>query len=242
MNRYALSADELIARTAALVASVPAGVPARHRFITVEVEGADPPSDVGRDIERRVFEERFGNDAEEMQREYGPYEDASRFFIVVDRQQQRAAGLMRIIYASAQGLKAFNDLAREPFSLSVEQAVSAHGLPADLAATWELGTVAVLPEYRSGTGAASIQIYRAVYLAALRDRIDHFVSVIDSVPLAKITEYVGLPFVPLASVAAAPYLGSTSSQPIYGYVPDFYRLMNRKRYTWRGFLARKALG
>jgi len=215
------------------------------RFVCYMFNGTDPFSNIGRQVEGAVFNQTFNNDPEEMVREYGPYEEQSIFFTSVDSENEKpTSGELRVIKNGPAGFKTINDLAAM-HGRSVEEyqreLAEHHGID-DWDKCWDVGTVAVPPEYRTAEGGISIQLYRALYVAAMEQGIEHFISVIDSKPLAKLTDYLGIPFVPLADSAPMEYLGSKRSQAVYGHTPDFYRKMNRARlFTVRGWLARKAL-
>lgn len=215
------------------------------RFVCYMLDGTDSFSNIGRQVEGVVFNQTFHNDPEEMTREYGPYEEQSIFFSSVDKENEKpTSGALRVIENGPSGFKTINDLAAM-HGVAVEEyqrkLAEHHGIE-DWGRCWDVGTVAVLPEYRSAEGGISIQLYRALYVAAMEQGIEHFISVIDSKPLTKLTDYLGIPFIPLADSSPMEYLGSKRSQAVYGHVPDFYRKMNRARlFTARGFLARKAL-
>ncbi len=222
-------------------------VPVRYRYAAVEVKGDSPYANIARYIEGTVFQAAFGNTPEQMKREYGPYETTSTFFISLDRgadgsvlDLKKATGALRVINNSDQGLKTLNDIESEPFYVDLDSVVYRHGIE-DMNKTWDIGTVAVLPEYRKGEGPVSVQLYRAMYLAAMHGNIEHLVSVIDGRALTKLTGYLGIPFVPLADSEPHPYLGSQSSTAVYGHVPEFFAKMSRHRLTPRGILAHKAL-
>jgi len=215
------------------------------RFVCYMLNGTEPASNIGRQVEGAVFDQTFQNDPEEMVREYGPYEEQSIFFTSIDRENEKpTSGELRVIENGPAGFKTINDLAAakglspEDYKRSLAER---HGIT-DWDKCWDVGTVAVPPEYRSAEGGISIQLYRALYVAAMERGIEHFISVVDTKPLAKLTDYLGIPFVPLGDSGPMEYLGSKGSQPVYGHVPDFYNKMNRARFfTVRGFLARKAL-
>lgn len=211
------------------------------RFVCYKLDGEDIYSNIGRQVECTVFDEAFGNDASEMRREYGPYEEQSTFFISIDRESERPTGALRVIENGPAGFKTLNDLTEISPEFTKEHVANYHGI-SDMDKCWDVGTVAVLPEHRSAEGSISVQLYRGLYVAARENDIQHLVSIIDSKPLAKLTGYLGIPFVPLTGSGPMEYLGSPSSQPVYGYTPDFYPKMNRKRFTLNGILARKVLG
>jgi len=147
---------------------------------------------------------------------------------------------LRVIRNGKNGLKTINDLTHPPYTLTEGMVTSAHNID-DFDTCWDIGTVAVLPENRSAQGSIAVQLYRAMYVAAMDEHIEHIVSIVDEKPLRKLTDYLGIPFVPLAGQEGVSYLGSEKSQPVYGYVPDFYKKMNRNRFTMKGVLARKVL-
>ena len=237
---YDLSPEDVGALTVQLLASLDCAWPEKYRYVGVEIAGGSPFSNIARHIERVVFDASFGNDAAQMTAEYGPYEAGSVFFVSIDRSTGTPSGALRIIGNTPRGFKTLNDARSAPFSIQSADVVAQHGIH-DADALWDVGTVAVLPEHRSGAGAVSVQLYRAMYLSALQHGIDHLVSIIDEVPLRKLVQYLGIPFVPLAGSAPGPYLGSPMSQAVYCHVPDFQPRTRRHRCTMRGYLARKAL-
>ncbi|TFB92755.1 hypothetical protein [Cryobacterium sp. HLT2-28] len=237
---YDLSPDDVGALTVELLASLAGAWPEKYRYVGIEIAGESPFSNIARHIERVVFEASFGNDAAQMTAEYGPYEAGSVFFVSIDRSTGMPSGALRIIGDSPRGFKTLNDARSAPFHILPEDVAEQHAID-DRGTLWDVGTVAVLPGHRSGAGAVSVQLYRAMYLSALQHGIDHLVSIIDAVPLRKLVDYLGIPFVPLAGSAPGPYLGSPMSQAVYCHVPDFQPRTRRHRWTVRGFLARKAL-
>jgi len=236
-NPYEINREEIQRLTSQFLQENPPKVP--DRFVCYRLEGTDPFSDIGRGVEREVFEEAFENDAVKMLEEYSPYEAQSLFFVSIDTKQEVPSGVLRIIKDGDAGLKTTHDL-EEKIDLSEETVKDYHHLN-DLRDTWDIGTVAVPPEYRTGEGAVSVQLYRAMYVSALENGINHFISIVDEKPLGKLTGYLGIPFTPLAGTEPFSYLGSDTSQAVYGYVPEFYKKMSRKMLTARGLLAHKAL-
>lgn len=237
---YDISDEQVERLTARLIGERGADAAPGHRFVAIAVDGDSPYSNIGRHIERVVFEARFGNDAQQMGEGYGRYDQASQFFISIDREKKVASGVLRIIRNSPSGLKTLNDIEGHPFYVGLEDVEKAHGID-DLDTVWDVGTVAVLPEYRGGKSAASVQLYRAMYLSALSEGIDHLVSAIEDDVLPKMKGYLGIPFVPLAGAKPGPYMGSEKTHPVYGYVPDFYAKMSRHMRTPKGLMAHAAL-
>lgn len=173
-------------------------------------------SNIGRHIEASVFGDTFGNSSEQMVREYGPYEDQSRFFITVDSEKETPIGALRVIEDGKSGLKTFNDL-NEVMSESDIRAY--HNIGDD--ACWDIGTLAIMPEYR-GNGIPTVMMIRGAYKALLAHDIKHAIAAMDSRPYKKLVKGVfGAPYVPLAGMEPLPYLGSDSTQPLYSYVSEY---------------------
>ena len=217
------------------------------RIVCYQLEQGSKYENMARTVEREVFEKFFGNDADEMAIEYGPYESQSIFFLSIDQESSTPAGVLRVIANGPAGLKTLNDLeasddAQVPRIAQAEvQAV--HGID-DMDSCWDVGTVAVRKAYRASRGeaqATSVQLYRALYTSALDNNINHLISIIDQKPYEKMTNFLGIPFVPMLGSDGFPYLGSEKSFAVYGDVRKFYDTMNRKRKTIHGLLARRAL-
>lgn len=220
---YDLSSQDADILTKKLIAERFAEVPSRYRFVGLEIAPGDTElGNLARRVEEQVFNEKFSNDSEVMQQEYGPYEEASRFFISVDRQEGKVSGVLRVIENSEAGLKTLNDVSsdRWEFNIDVDFAKMMHGFD-DLDKVWDVGTVAVVGEYRGGHKLASIQLYRAMYASAQKHGIDHLVAIIDVSPLKDMTDELGIPFRALGGSSPHPYIDSPASQAVYGYVPEF---------------------
>lgn len=234
---YDLDQSQVHELTARLLQERPPQV--EDTFVCYKVTGDDHFSDIGRTVEREVFEPTFGNDAEEMKGEYGEFEHDSTFFISVDTKRQVPTGALRVIQVTENGSKSLDDIEKH-LHIHPQQVLDYYRVD-DPKSVWDIGTVAVVPELQSAQGTISVQLYRAMYVAAMNEKIEHFVSIIDTGPLNKLVGYLGIPFEPLLGSEPFPYIGSESSQAVYGYVPDFYKKMNRKRWTLNGLMARKAL-
>ena len=76
------------------------------------VASTDPAAELGRVVERVVFEEFFDNSPELLDEEYEPYEPASMFLCVIDQRRLVPAGVMRLIVPSPAGLKTLDDIER----------------------------------------------------------------------------------------------------------------------------------
>jgi hypothetical protein len=192
-----------------------------RRFVCYPLSGTGRFADLGRTVELEVFGDVFGNDRAELEEEYGPYEQASRFFVVMDQRRRRAAGVLRVIENSAVGLKTLRDIAGEPLGIPQAEVLARHAVT-DLDRCWDVGTLAVRPEYRwSGTRrrTVSLLLYRALYVHALRDGVEHFVTAMDRHAHRGLLA-LGVPFVPICDSEPFDYLGSPCTA-LHGYVPGF---------------------
>lgn len=227
-NRYNLSDNHINTLTGKLIESK--SFDCEERYVLYRVAGTDEYSDIGRHIERKVFEQTFhGNDSDMMHKEYGPYEDASIFFLTVDREKQCPTGVLRIIKSSPAGLKTINDLSSSHLSLklSAEEIQQYHSIE-NWESCWDVATLAILPEYRKTAASASLQLYRAMYVTALEEGIDHMVAIIDKNPLLAMTDYLAIPLEPLCGSDYFSYLESQESRAVYGFIPKFDPIINEK--------------
>ncbi len=210
------------------------------RYVTYMISANYTYSNIARTVERTVFDEAFGNDADEMKKEYGPYEEQSRFLLSVDRVASLPVGVLRIIENGDNGLKSLNDFTSSHPDLSMKDIEAFHGVN-DFENCWDIGTVAILPGNRSSTGEVSLQLYRGMYRTAEEEGVSQFVSIVDHKAYRMLTGHLGIPFVSLAGSEPFEYLGSTSSHALYGSVQEFYPKMSEKLQQVRGSLARSAM-
>lgn len=236
-QRYLLPTDEMHRRVAELLADQPPKTD--DRVVCYQLE-SDALSDVARTVERTVFEKRFGNNASQMNDIYGSYEDASMFFLVVDQVNAQPVGALRVIQNSDAGLMTLNTLPSESTDAPIGEIQAHHGMES-LDDCWDIGTVAVLPEYRRSGQSASVLLYRAMTLSAIQHDISHIISVIDEKPLETMVKYLGISFEPLFATKPFSYEGSDVSVAVHGYVPELIPRAKRKSITLHGLLARKAL-
>lgn len=237
VRRYQLAQVESDARVATLLRARPPRV--SDPVVCYELE-SPYLEDVARTVEQRVFEERFGNSAEDMARIYGPFEDASSFFLAVDQLRGTPVGALRVIEASPAGLPTFNYLPESATLAPTGDIMAAEGITT-LTSCWDVGTVAVLPGYRRQGYGVSVQLYRAMWRSAEMHGIEHLLAVLDEIPYRTLTRYLGIPFRQMVQTTSFSYEGSKVSVAVHGYTPDFERQMRRKSLTLRGLMARKAL-
>lgn len=231
--RYDLDATEVDQLTQSLLSERVQDVPEHHRYVAVEVAGDGKYANIGRFIEETVFEEAFGNDSDEMKREYSDYESSSTFFLSIDRQTGKATGALRVIKNSENGLKSYDDAVNH-FGVLPEKAAEHPGME-DMDKVWDVGTIAVLPEHRSKEGPVAFLLQRAMYVSALAHDVQSLIAIIDERPLLRM-QSVGIPFKPLGGSEARPYLGSGKSRAVHGYIPDFEPSIDKLRKSIRGRL------
>jgi hypothetical protein len=205
--RYDLSPVEIRWITASALATRPAP----GRFLSVVVDPDEPLANVGRTVERQVFETTFGNDAAVMAEEYGPYEDRSRFFVVLDRHLGMPAGVVRVIEDDGPQVKTIVD-APAHIGVPVAEISAFHGMTGRV---WDFATVAVLPAYRGRSSlAVSSLLYRTFLLAGERAGVRHVVAMLDRGAWRNI-RLLGVPVDQMAGSGPFAYLGSAENRAVH---------------------------
>lgn len=194
--------------------------------------GDDPAAQVGREVERIVFGEAFGNTAAQLAEEYGPYEHASFFLCVVDHHRCLPAGAVRVIVSSDAGFKSLNDIEgvwRRPTA----QVLADSGVDPDPERVWDIATLAVLADYRgkATSGLVSLAAYQAVTTSALNCGVERYVAIIDRAVLRLLQWQLCRLFTPFAGLAPMSYLGSASSVPVWSDLGPWERRMTEKDPT-----------
>jgi hypothetical protein len=201
----------LTARTIGTNADTPFGV----YIFAAHDEGAD----LGRHVEQQVFAEAFGNSAELLEREYGAYEHATAFLVVVDHRRQVPAGMMRLILPSDAGFKTLDEI-EAVWEQPLDDVLlhSALTLPRDR--VWDIATLAVAPDYRGKTtaGLVSLALYRGLCRGAMTCGVDWWVTILDTVVLRMLQWQLSKPFTSFHGIAPMGYLGSNASMPAWADV------------------------
>lgn len=215
--------------------------PGSTQLIVMRLEAEDPLGVLGRDVERRVFAEFFGNNLELMDREYGPYETYSMFLVALDVVAMRPAGVVRAIRGDRGPLKTLVDIASAdgPWRVGIADLMSrTDGAPIPLERTLDIATLAVAPEYRAGSRSDGVSsyLYRAMVAASQFGNYSHWVGIIDEIPLAKI-QMLGTPLKFFRGLMAASYLDSPLSVPFYSdldHIADGLRPLGLEGFFFRG--------
>ena len=198
----------------------------RGRYVCIEVADGEEMSNVARGVEREVFEDTFENDASVMEEIYGSYdqEGISTFFVGFDRRKAKAISVVRAMGWSARaGIMTVNE-AQKPDWINVSMAdmEAAHGLDEEtLRHTWDVGTLAVLREYRGKLSGlqASLLPYRGFYLASTERGIKKMTVIMD--PRARRSlERLGIPLENICGSDPVDYHGSKNSTFVIGDIAE----------------------
>lgn len=190
------------------------------RYACFRVAPDLPIANVARTVECEVFDAAFGNDAEAMMREYAPYEYASRFLLAVNLKDRMPAGVVRLVQYSESGLKSINDLG-DPLGITEDTFKEQQGI-SNLSDCWDIGTLAVLPEYRGKKNrfAVSTMLYRGIFLAGVAEQTEHYITILDE-RARKGPDLLGIPLKEMVGTEVFSYLGSERSYAMHGFFPDF---------------------
>jgi hypothetical protein len=197
----------------------------RTSVFRLEFDPQGERREAARHCEAEVFLESFGNTAEQMAEEYGPYEDASVFLAVTDPGESVVA-VARLIVPGPAGLKTLNDLARAPWHLDGAAAAAAAGI--DPAATWDFATLGVRRRHPLFHPQLSAALYHGFVLAGRINGIEASVAIIDAAVRNRL-ESIGILHRPLPGAATAPYLGSPASTPVYAPFEEQLETIRRLR-------------
>ncbi len=188
------------------------------------IDGNDPNSDIGRFVEWKVFENRFENHLEEMEAEYGPYDSASVFLVVLDYEKEQPAAVLRIVKPEESvGLKSIKDLSDSDYTINPwfnpedteESLLKEIGAP-DKWHTVDISTMAVMPQYisRHSRDAVSAALYSSCIRWSLENNFNYWVTIVDERILTMMQAW-GEPFKEFEGKGYEQYLGSKASKPMH---------------------------
>lgn len=198
------------------------------QFGCYAIDGSNKYSNLGRYVESTVFLDAFGNTPNLMANEYGPYENSSEFFVVMDHESEMPVGVLRTIRNSEAGLKSLNDLKETPLQLDAGEICDKYDI--DPNRCIDVGTLAIIPEFRTRVGniLPSLLLYRTLYLRYLNNpAFDHVVTIIDK-KAEKNLYRLGFPFKPIDERYFT-YIDSTESRALYGVNNEFYPSVEKHR-------------
>lgn len=188
--------------------------------------------EAARACERDVFDAAYGNSADELDAEYGPYDEQSVFIALVDA-AGRAHGACRVIVWGPHGLKTLNDLEREPWRVDGLRSARAAGIEPET--SWDIATLGVRSELgRTGLLAAA-SLYHGLVAAGRANGVTTMITIVDE-RVRTLLHGVGLATHVLPGTYPAEYLGSARSTPSYAHLaavvdnqrrstPDAYRMI-----------------
>jgi len=170
------------------------------------------------DCEAEVFLRAYGNTRQQLQDEYGPYEQASVFIALADSGGD-VLGACRLIRPSEAGLKSLHDAGRPPWSLDVARAVRAARL--DVSRTWDVATLGCRRGLKGAGKLASAALFHALVQVVRANEISSAVMVIDE-RVRKLLAAAGMTGRTLPGAVPASYLGSPASTPVYRHCDEAF--------------------
>jgi hypothetical protein len=191
-------------------------------FGTYVVAANDPAAEIGREVERQVFGEFFGNTPEMLAEEYAPYEASSIFLCVIDQRRLVPAGVSRSIISSAAGFKSLHDVPRV-WGADADELIARSGSGLDLGKCRDIATLATAADYRgAGTeGLVSLALYQAIIMSSIMTDAPWLVAVMDVAVIDLLSERIGSPFSRYPDVQPERYLDSPASLPVYVDLPGY---------------------
>ncbi|HEX8767975.1 MAG TPA: hypothetical protein VF714_06370 [Jatrophihabitans sp.] len=171
-----------------------------------------------RDCEAEVFLRVYGNTRQQLEDEYGPYEDASVFIALADDSGD-VVGACRLIRPSELGLKSLDDAARPPWSLDVARSARAARL--DLTQTWDVATLGCRRGLKGPGRLASAALFHALVQVVRANEIRSAVMIIDERVRALLAS-AGMTGHTLPGARPARYLGSAASTPVYRHCDEAF--------------------
>jgi hypothetical protein len=193
-------------------APAPAGDPLTLRFHPRAEPGTEQVADVLA-CEAEVFGRWYGNSREMLDHAYGGHL-AQTSFVSVARGPQ-VVGFARLIRPGRHPLKTLQDLAEPPWNLDAGRTAAAADL--DLARTWDVTTLGVLPEPGTADPSPIAALIHGLSLALAVNDVRSVVAIIDA-RVRRLFGTLGRQTHPLPGATPASYLGSASSLPVYGHV------------------------
>lgn len=171
-----------------------------------------------RACEQAVFGRCFGNSAEEIAEQYGPYEQSTTFGAVFAA-DGAAVGAMRLIRPGTERVKTLQDASKSPWNLHIGRVSECAGL--DETRTWDVASFGV-DSVVAGVDRRIALLLLAAMFGAFRDNeATSFVAMLDS-GARRALQARGVRMLNLPHADAAPYLGSTNSAPVYRHLADLH--------------------
>jgi hypothetical protein len=217
-TKYTLSESELEALSTRLLSERPPTT--QDDLVLYRLEGMDELSNLGRHIERQVFEEKFNNNDADLRRVYSPYEKTSAFYVVMDQRKRRPIGNLRATRNCEAGILTLREAERYA-GLSTKEFMKFYGLKS-LDKVWDIGTLAITKQYRDHNQHHVVaMLYRGAHLRARWEGITHYVAVIDR-DLYRNIRLLSFPFIPIMKSDPFEYEGSPGTTAACAVSVDFF--------------------
>jgi hypothetical protein len=183
------------------------------------------------ECEASVFLKTYGNTAEHLAEEYGPFAAAS-VFIGIYEPGGDAVGAVRLIRPTELGLKTLQDVAGPPWSLDVSRMARAARL--DLDRTWDFTTLGARRGLRRWSTLVSAGLFHGLVQTVRANDIASAVMMIDE-RVRGLLALAGMTGHTMPGAHTTSYLGSARCTPVYEHCqqafdrqrqvnPDGYRL------------------
>ncbi|MDP2287202.1 MAG: hypothetical protein Q8M73_01375 [Actinomycetota bacterium] len=183
----------------------------RRQSWTLHVDPIGELLESALDCERAVFLQAYGNTIEELNGEYGPYDDSS-FLVSVTDDNGYTVGVCRIITPGAQGLKTLNDVNDSPWYADSARLARAVGIAPER--TWDIATLGVRAEYRTQAPMVTMALLHAVMSTSRANAIPSLTAMLDE-RARRVLSFMDVHFSSFPGVEAGAYLGSEATRPLY---------------------------
>jgi hypothetical protein len=180
---------------------------------------------LARHVERKVFAEAFDLDRHAIAAEYDPYDPATLFLCVLDHRRLVPAGTMRLVLPGLGRTKSVDEIARS-WHQPVDEVLQRTGIALDLDRTWDIATLMVDSEYR--TGLVSHALHQAASTTSARWGIRWYVTVLDVAVLRLLQVQLRRPFSHYRGVEPIDYEGSLSV-PVYSDAVEYQTRLRAER-------------
>jgi hypothetical protein len=214
--KYTLDANELDSLSQRLLSEQPPKTD--ERFICYMLPGASELANLARHVEREVFEESFGIDDANMRRMYAPFEPHSMFFLVMDQEGVKPAGVSRYGKNLPAGSLTLCD-AEKLLNISTKRFQEFHEVES-MDNVWDLGTTVVPKAYRHiDNHLVGNILYRSLHSRAMHEGVKHYVTILDA-DVRRQHYFFGFPWVPLVGTGIVSHEGSVDSMFLYAKAQD----------------------
>ena len=148
-------------------------------------------------------------------------------------EDDEVVGAVRFLVPGRAGLKTLDDVGPATWGVDALRAGAAAGI--DPATTWDCATMGLRPSVTESRVRLSLALYHGLLLALRVNKVHTVVAILDE-RVRRLLSSVGLILHPIPGTAAAPYLGSSASTPVYAHLaaglddqrriaPDAHRLV-----------------